>query len=164
MQLKVFLNWKTLKNPLVWAKKSKKTQRNPKKPQKSKKTKKTNWAGFKKKRVFSNPAVGTAVPHHLPYRMSPGLYKDSSKRQSYNLGDSYIWGLAGTLFLFSNFSYDTYIIRPWVVLLLGIVSFWAGWVTPASGQIIFILLGRGRGAGRGFEPGAAVQQPSALIT
>jgi hypothetical protein len=61
MHLKVFVKLKkTLKNPLVWAKKPrkpKKTQKTQKKTKKPKKNQKNplGWVFFKKTRVFSNP-------------------------------------------------------------------------------------------------------------
>ncbi len=67
------------------------------------------------------------------------------KIMTYLLGYSFFeyWCRARhSFYLFSNFSYNTYIILTRDVLL-GILSSWAGYVTPASGHIIFFLLGRG---------------------
>ncbi len=74
---------------------------------------------------------------------------------------SNIGAVPGTVFyLFCYFTYDT------VHTFLGMFSCWvfflpALWyVTPASGQIISFLLGRGWGAGRESNPGLPYSSPA----
>jgi hypothetical protein len=66
---------------------------------------------------------------------------------------------AGTLFIYFVISLTTYFILPRDVLLLGILSSRAGYVTAANN---FLPAGPRKGCRVGIEPGTAVQQPSAL--